>query len=242
MAVQKRNFIINFSQGLETKVDPFQVGFGKFLNLENSVFSKGGMLQKRNGYKQLAELPSSSYNYLTTFNGDLTAVGTELTAYSIPTNQWVNKAPINPIELNTLSIIKNNTNQKAPDSVVAPNGLVCTVYVDQDPASLSTPYFKYVVADSNTGQNIIEPTIITGSNYVPKVFLLASYFVIVYPLLAAGVNHLYYIAISLSNPTIITSPIEISTQGITLSSYGLAFDGAVFNNTLYLGWNLAVLK
>jgi hypothetical protein len=45
MALQKVAIPINFSSGIETKQDPFQLSPGKFLALQNSVFTKGGMLQ-----------------------------------------------------------------------------------------------------------------------------------------------------------------------------------------------------
>ena len=184
MALNKQSIQINFSQGLDTKTDDKQVQLGKFINLENTVFDKGGKLTKRNGFGQLPSLSDSSSLYATTFNGNLTAIGNRLRAYSLGSQTWVDKGSIQPLSLSTLPLIRSNTNQSQCDSVVSSNGLVCTVYTDQNPASLGSPIYKYSVADSTTGQNIVNPTVIpvssgtvTGST---RVFLLGNYFVIVF--------------------------------------------------------------
>src|ERR1700689_5802757 len=104
MALPKQAVPINFSQGLDQKTDQFQVQPGKFLALSNSVFNKGGMLQKRNGYGLLDPLPQPA-NFLTTFNNNLTAIGTSVQAYNGPSNTWVNKGPTTPLSLLTLPLI-----------------------------------------------------------------------------------------------------------------------------------------
>src|ERR1700677_3197035 len=99
MALQKTNLSVNFAQGLDTKTDPFQVSPGKFLSLENSIFTKGGQLTKRNGYGALTPLPDTNALYATTFNGNLTAIGKDLQAYSQSTETWVNKGALKPVQL-----------------------------------------------------------------------------------------------------------------------------------------------
>ncbi len=236
--IQKQNTNINFSQGLDTKTDPKQVQLGKFLSLKNSVFNKGGLLQKRNGYKALPNLPDTNSTYATTFNGDLTAIGTNLNAFSTGLNPWVNKGAIQPVTLSTIPLIRNNTNQFQADTAIAPNGLICTVYTDQNPASLSAKVYKYAVADSLTGQNTVAPTLITGADATlgtPRVFLLGNYFIIIFTNKVTTVYHLKYIAISVVNPLNVTASMDISTS-YTPSS-GLAFDAAVLNEALYIAWN-----
>lgn len=240
MALIKQPIPINFSQGLDLKTDEFQVQLGKFLELKNMVFDVGGRLTKRNGYGPLVSTvlggtsssvsssPSTlSASYLTTFNGDLTAIGTTLSAYSAPNNGWVNKGTIQPITLTTLPLIRSNTNQSQIDTAVAANGLVCTVYTD-NPAS--GVVYKYAVADSATGQNIIAPTTLTSCTGSPRVFVLGSYFIIAY----TATNNLNYIAVSTSNPNKVTSPVTITvyTPKTTVS-----WDGAVYNNRLYITYN-----
>ena len=120
--IQKQAVPINFSQGLDTKTDPKQVSAGKFLSLENSIFDKGGLLQKRNGYQELTTLPDLTSNYLTTFNGNLTALGSSIQAYNQSNEDWVSRGQTSPLSLSTLPLIRNSINQVQCDAVIASMG------------------------------------------------------------------------------------------------------------------------
>lgn len=240
MALNRQPVNINFSQGINTKQDPFQLPIGTFANLQNSVFDIGGMLQKRNGYAPLTSIPNSDATFLTTFNGNLTAVGSTLQAYSQSTETWVNKGNLQPVSLEVLPLVRSNTNQTTCDSTVAANGLVCTVYTDSIPVSgTPTPFYKYVIANSVTGQNIVAPTVIpvaggaVGAGGL-RVFVLGNYFIIVFGAVISAVNSLRYLAISVQNPTV-TATGSISTAYSPQTEVG--FDGIVANSRLYLAWN-----
>lgn len=225
---------INFSNGLDLKTDPFQVPFGKFLSLQNSVFTKGGLLQKRNGFGSLSTLPNPA-SYLTTFNGDLTAIETDLQAYNSASQTWVNQGVLQPMEVSVLPLIRNNFNQTQVDSVIAPNGLICTAYTETDGVDT---YYKYAIADSVTGQNILEPTELEGTSGSvtgsPRVFLLSRYFVIVFTVTISATPHLQYIAIPFTTQ-IPMSAVDITSQYTPASE--VAFDAVVTNDTLYIAWN-----
>ena len=238
MALTKQAININFSSGLDTKTDPYQVQLGKFLELENSVFTKGGLLQKRNGYAQLPALPDTSSSYLNTFNANLTAIGNNLEAFAEGPQQWVSRGEIQPLQLSTLPLIRNNLNQYQVDTAFSSSGLVCTVYTTLNPSNLSAFIFMYSVADSTTGQTIVAPTVITNANAVygfPRVFVLGPYFIIVYTGEVISTYHLQYIALSTLTPSIVTSPVDISTD--YMPSVQVNFDGVVYNNSLYIAWN-----
>lgn len=241
MPLSKQDLTINFLQGLDTKTDPFQVPPGKFLDLENTVFGTGGLLQKRNGFLQLASLPDLNSTFVTTFNGNLTAIGTELQALSTGSMSWISKGPIHPLKLDTLPLVRSGTNQSQGDSVLATNGLICTVYTDNVPVDGSNvSEYKYVIADSVTGQNIVFPKLITTSmggvvTGSPRVFVLGKYFVIVFSANFSGTYHLQYIGINILNPTSATAAQDISTQYSPSST--VAFDGTVANSNLYVAWN-----
>lgn len=236
MPVQKFPVNINFAQGLDTKTDPFHVPVGKFLSLKNSVFDKIGQLRKRNGFGSMPSLPDATSTYLTTFNGNLTAIGNKFEALSTGSSSWVNKGAIQPVEMSVLPIIRNNTNQSQCDSVIAQNGYVCTVYTDNTPSGLS---YKYVVADSVTGQNIVAPTAIPVSSGVvtgsPRVFLLGRYFIVLFTNVITAVSHLQYIAINISNPTNVTANADIASAYIPATT--LSFDAVVVNSNLYIAYN-----
>lgn len=233
MALIKQNININFSQGVETKTDPWQVPVGKFLSLINTIFTKGGLLQKRNGYAALPALPMPA-SYITTFNGDLTAVGTSLQALSSGYGSWVNRGNIQPCSLSVLPLIRNNLNQSQCDAAISTNGLICTVYTQ---VNNSTNSFFYAIADSVTGQNIIQPTaLVANATYgFPRVFLLGQYFVVIYTATNGGGTALRYIAVSAANPTNVTSPTNIAAS--YTPSTGQAFDGVVYSGNLFLAWN-----
>ncbi len=161
-------------------------------------------------------------------------------AYSQGQMTWVNKGSIQPLTLETIPLIRSNTNQSQADIAIASNGLVCTVYTDNVPVAGSNTFvYKYAVADSVTGQNIIAPTVIVPSagvvTFAPRVFVLGNYFVIVFATLISAAYHLQRITISTVNPSLTTSAVDISTS-YTAASTG-TFNGVVASNNLYLAWN-----
>ncbi len=236
MPLQKQNLNINFAKGLDTKTDPWQLEAGNFLALENSVFTTGNRITKRNGYQLLSGLPSSTATYLTTFGNGLVGIGDGVYPYNPETNTWNSQLPYRPVSLSTISLIKNNINQTQCDAAVAPNGLVCTVYSE---INAGVTDYKYAVSDSVTGQNVIAPqSIPIGSGAVtgsPRVFVLGNFFVIVFTNLISSVSHLQYVAISLINPTNVTTNADIASAYIP--STGLSWDGAVVSTQLFIAYN-----
>ncbi len=227
---------VSFAQGLDTKTDPKRVQVGKFLQLENTIFDKGGLLQKRNGYAALTSLPNTTYSYLTTFNGNLTAIGNDIAAYNTANSRPVTKGTIQPLSVATLPIIRNNLNQTAADSVVSPNGLVCTVYLESDG---STTVAKYVIADSVTGQNIVAPSVIpVASGTVTggmRVFLLGQNFILVFTNVITGTPHLQYVTVNSNNPTVVGANTDIAS-GYT-SATTLSWDARIVNDALFIAYN-----
>lgn len=235
MALSKQAVNINFAMGLDTKTDPFQVPVGKFLSLQNSIFTKGGLLQKRNGFGYLTQLPDTTYTDVTTFNGNLTAIGNQLAMFAESTGQWLTsptRGALRSMELDTLPIVRSNTNQTQCDAVVSANNLVCTVYSDYNG---STTTYKYVVSDYLTNQNIIPNTLIVATSGTadspPKVFILGNYFIIIF---GTSTNHLQYISINY-NKLIINPVVDITSQ--YNQSGNQSFDAYVVNDALYLAWN-----
>lgn len=238
MAITPQAIPINFAEGLDTKTDPKQVKAGKFLVLQNQVFDNGGLLQKRNGYGLLTTLPDDTYVYATTYNKNLTAIGPNIAAYSTANETWVPKGSIQPMQVSTLPLIRNSLNQVACDSAIATNGLVCTAYTESTGPTTS---YKYVIADSVTGQNIIEPTLIpslaTGTiSGSSRVFLIGNYFVIISTTTISSTNYLQYIAIPILNPSYNTPPQNVYSEAYVATS-GLSWDAVVFDTFLVVAYN-----
>lgn len=179
--MEKSLININFAQGLDLKTDPKQVQNGKFLRLQNTIFDKGGLLQKRNGFDQLPSLPDTTYAYITTLNDNLTAIGPTIAALNAGSETWVTKGLMQPMQTSILSLIKNNANQTQCDTSISPNGLVCTVYTET--TDNINFVHKYAVANSTTGQNIVEPTLLPGADPTygtPRVFYWGIIFYNIY--------------------------------------------------------------
>lgn len=229
---------MSFAGGIDTKVDPKRVSLGHFLALQNSVFTKEGLLTKRNGYAALAALPNASSAYLTTLNGNLTAIGTTISAYNSGSASWVAKGTIQPMQVSTLPLIRNSINQTQADAAVASNGLVCTVYTE---VFNGTSTYKYAIADGTTGQNISAPAAIpitAGAVYQsPRVFVLGNYFLITFANeISSGVFHLQYVAIPIFSPLVPGPNTDLATSYEPLFPE-LAWDGVVVGNNFYFAYN-----
>lgn len=246
----KQTVNLTFSKGLDLKTDPWNVPFGNFLSLENSVFTTGGRLTKRPGYGLLTGNPPVS-NYLTTLNSNLIAIGNTVNAFSSSLNKWVTKGTLNPCSLNVLPLIRNNLNQTQCDSVIA-GGLVLTVYTQvntvPDILTGSLNSYQFVIADAVTGQNIIPPSlfpVLTTGNIVgsPRVFIVGKYFVMVAPCLVSSTTFLQYVSIPINNPVNTngnantSSAQKIFSEAYVPISPNPGWDGAVSNNTLVIAYN-----
>lgn len=225
MPLQKQPLNLNFAGGLDTKTDPFQVQAGSMLELKNAIFTKGGLLQKRNGYQPLINLPNTDATTLTTYRGSLIAVGSELYSLSQDSNAWVDSGRIHPISLSTLALARSSASQSAQDLAVAANGLGCVTYLD----SASAQYF-YKIVDSETGQAVVQPTALPSTANMARCYVLGNYFIVTYLATVAAATHLRYIAIPILNPKIPNAPVSLSNQAQNLTA---GYDVITANNNLY---------
>jgi hypothetical protein len=226
MALQKVSVPLPFGGGYSQKIDPKQIQIGKFQSLQNSVFNKLGLLQKRNGFGTFTSIVASNLSSLTTYSQSLVALGDSLNVFSEEQGLWLNRGAVNQVSLNTLSMVRSSTAQSSVDVSLAPNGLSCEVYVDSDGTA------KYQVNDSVDGQILLSPVNLPTGAKSPRVFALNSYFIITYLINSAGFK-LQYIALPLTNLSAPTSPTNISVQ---VKSDTAGYDGMVMQNTLYIAW------
>lgn len=226
MALPKQSVQLNFAQGLDLKSDPWQVDAGKFLSLKNTVFTKGGLLQKRNGFGLLPSL-TSEYKSLTTYKSSLIGLGLNLSYYNADSQQWLTGNNLLNVQNTVVPMVRNSDAQTAVDIAIAPNGLACAVYLDSDGVSY------YRILDSTTGELIIAQTSLGSTSNMARAFVLGNYFIITFLQTVAATPHLRYIAIPLNTPNAPIAVADISTQ---VKSITAGYDGIVANNTLYLGW------
>lgn len=225
MALQKQPISLNFTRGIDTKTDPYQIPIGTFQSLNNSVFNTAGRLTKRNGYSNITKLPDANQTTLTTLNGNLIATGSSLFTFSKDTNQWLNEGTIQPIQLSVQPLVRSSASQVSPDAAVASSGLTCLVFVESGAA-------YYQVSDSTTGQQIVNRTALPATATNPRVFLLVNRFVITFTATVTG-THLQYISIPIARPANASTPADIATG---LPSLEVGYDGYVASNTLFLAW------
>lgn len=225
MPLQKQSVAINFGQGLDTKTDPWQVQSGKMLSLENAIFTKGGLLQKRNGYMQLPSVSLATTDTLATYQGNLLSIGNGFKLLSQDSNQWLTRGIIQHVDLQVVPTVRSSTAQTTVDAVVASNGLSLSTWLDSD----TNTYYQIV--DSETGQIIVATTALPAGAKMPRVFLLGNYFLITFLV----TTNLKYIAIPIYNPTVPGSATTLSTHA---KSNTAGYDGIVATNgSLYLAFD-----
>lgn len=228
MPVQRQTLNIPFAQGLDTKNDPWQIQPGNFLLLENALFQKGNALKKRNGFSSLPDLPTNANGTtLTTYKNNLTAIGSNLYAYSDASDQWIDKGRTQPISLSAQSTARTAYSITAVDSAVSANNLVCTVFLDGDGV------WKYTITSSETGETLVNITAIASGANQARVHSLGNFFIVTFFRPGPPVR-LSYIAIPVSNITSVTGPTDISS---VVASVTTGYDAHVINNTLYVAWN-----
>ena len=241
MALTKQQVAVNFQKGLDTKTDPWQVPIGNFLSLENSIFTKQGLLQKRYGFQQIGTFSDLSVNTIDTFNGELTAIGNNLYAYNNSLNEFVDKGVFYPAGFSKLPVINNGFNHLQCDSATSPNRLVCIAYT----RDTTDPYTKYwfTIIDEITGQNIVEPTtlpVIAGTvSGPPRVFVLNNNFVIIYPV-TSGTTSIQFISIGCNTLTAqLPQTVAPSYSPNPGGTVGINWDAVTVNNKIIVGYNVA---
>jgi len=224
--LQKQPISLVFNQGLNLKADPYQIPLGQFAALENTTFTTTGRLSKRNGFKNITNLPNATQTTLTTLNQNLIATGSNLYAYSSDTNAWLNQGTVQPVSMSVQPLVRVSTSQSAPDAAVTSNGLTCLVYTDSGQV-------YYQVSDSNTGQQVVQRQALGANTYDGRAFLCGQYFMVTYLLNTSGNITLNYVAIPTNMPS---SPKAAANIGSGLRVSNCGYDGVVANDVLYLGW------
>jgi hypothetical protein len=123
--LQEQVIPIEFGQGVDTKTDPKAVVAGKFIRLENGVFTTSQRISKRNGYTALnstiAAIGSLASPQMThAYNNELIAQDqNRLLSYSPSQTAWMNKGPYTSVELT-----KNSIDQEHPSSGIVDSAIL----------------------------------------------------------------------------------------------------------------------
>jgi hypothetical protein len=239
MPLTKQQVSVNFQKGLDTKTDPWQVPIGNFLSLENSVFTKQGLLQKRNGFNQIGSLTNDNISNLTTYNNNLTAVGNSVYVYDLENQTFTAKGKYQPLEFNSIPMVNNNFSQSSIDTAINPNGVVCGVYYEANRTSKS---YKYVIIDSITGQSLVSPTEIVpggGSVYLPpRVVYFNNNFIVAFPVDTAGAYSIKFISINATSYAVSAAQTIAPVYTPATTGNGVNWDMAVTDTGVAVGYNV----
>lgn len=167
--IQDQVIPIDFGQGVDTKTDPKAVKAGKFIRLENAVFTNVNRITKRNGYTALGTSSAPVMNH--EYNGELIKVDSgTLSAWSPTQSAWFSRGKYTSTELSRTSIDQNQSVSGAVDSVVLGN---YALYGWSTAVETSVTFSKTYgsVVDLQTGTTLVGPSLLgTASfNFVNRV-------------------------------------------------------------------------
>lgn len=156
---------IEFGKGLDTKTDPKKVQAGKFLRLENAVFTKPNQIAKRNGYNPLGQGSALVSPTLThSYNDELLVADQNiLYSYSPSTDLFIAKAPFT----------SNAISRDIIEDAIAPSGYVDSAvygnyvlygYSSYSSSSSARSSVYFTVVDNSSGVVLFKSPILSTSS------------------------------------------------------------------------------
>lgn len=221
---------LSFRKGIQTKTDPKLQLDGELRRLENAVFDKVGVVNKRNGFDALSSIANTgsidSGAALSAIGNELNLFsGTHLYGYSDSANSWISKGKAVSIVGTNYEIVQDNDQQTTP-GVATALGVECHCRED------SRGGIFYSLIDSNTRTIIFPDTQLNANGVTPRIFALNNYFICLY---ANTSNQIKYHTVSAANPTPGFS--SATTFCSNLHGTNLSFDGVVTGNKLFIAYN-----
>jgi hypothetical protein len=233
MALQKQVLSVPFAKALDTKTDPKQVVIGKFLTLENGVFTSPGRIKKRNGYMQLNDeiegtlAPITSGTALANFKNEvLLMTGTEAYSFSDSTTKWTDKQTVTNMQLFSTPVVRNTYQQTVPDVAIHSSGLEVITYEDSRGGS------RYSLIDSVTGEQLLVDQLISSTAIKPKPFTLGNFLSILY------IDTVSYNLIMFSIPVV--APLSPLTPVIVTTNINTMYpnyDAVLLSSKVYVAYN-----
>jgi hypothetical protein len=226
MPLQKRTLNLPFSQGVDTKTDPWQVQPGKLLELENAVFEKQGLLKKRNGFPKLKSLPDNDCDTVTTFKNNLICFGEKFYSLDTVSNEWIDYGSLKSVKFNAFPIVRRATSQITQNTVVA-NGIACTIWSDSSGSSY------YQLSNAENGQIIVSQKSIDSGAKNPNIIVTSHSFIIFYTK-NTGTNDLLAIRVPFNYPYSSSSPVTIANTLSSLISPYAVISSSTFPQNCYV--------
>lgn len=236
---------INFAGALDTKTDPWQVAPENFLALNNSTFTTGGQLTKRNGFPSLGNTvltPNPTLTYsavggtisagrkVFTYNDELmVADGFNLFSYDDSGDAWKYKGRLTSVDVATQPIAQGNTTYVNVDSCVdTTNNLRITAYSGQGSVAA-----RYSVQDIATGQFLINQTLFGAAGDLYEYPRCISVGGTTYVFFIKYVDHKVYYQ-KIVGATVTGGVTELATLNATYQWYDIDVD--MFSGNIYLAY------
>ncbi len=213
--LQQQIVPITFQGGLSSKTDALQIQLPNVSSLENALFDKIGSLTKRPGYDILGKNITTDGKIISsvaidTFNNEICLFdNSKIYSYVDSIDSWTDRGPaISLINTNNKIVDITGTQQLNPDCAFIDN---IKVFVYED----SRGSVRYCVIDNITGSYIISDRSLTGSINRPKSIVANGLIYIFY----TSNNNLYYQTINPNNPSVISTQINVISDGAINFTY-----------------------
>lgn len=186
MALQKQNISISFSQGIDTKTDPRQVVAGKLEALNNSVFTEGMALEKRNGQQTITTTAEGVGRGISAYGSEIISFDDyNLYSYVPEGLNNLSKGISQPIDVQSQFVYQPSSNFVSQvigllDSAMHSSGYTIYTFVDPDDGQ----HGSFVITSSLTNQIVIKKTLIAsstgGGTAGYKCFVIGNFFIVSY--------------------------------------------------------------
>jgi len=231
MALNKTKIDVVLNKGIDNKKDSKTTLTADLLALENRVFTKSGVLNKRNGFNVLSnqdcnDAVITNMEALSLFNNkELTLfANSKLYSYSTPIDRWVQKDSVLSASIKLQDVVNNSDGHSDYDFCSA-NGVSLIVWKND-----TTGYLEYSVQDDASGSFFIQNAELTQTGDSPRCIALGNSLFVFY----GDSTALKFLSISAASPcaaaatgTITTTYENLHTDHIfDITSIG--FNGFIF--------------
>lgn len=207
MALNKQNVSVPFGQGIDTKTDPRQTVPGKLEVLQNSKFTQGLELSKRNGYSLLTTTTTAIGKSIAAYQSEAVAFDRySLQSYNAAGATSANKGFSQPIDVSENFLIQpvpdgvsTSAIGNPPDMAIHSNGYIIYTFNGN----------QFMVVDKTTKQVIVQQTTVLSTAIAIRPFVLGNYFILLY--VDTNTNNLKYTAIPASAPNTMNAAVNILT-------------------------------
>lgn len=247
MALQKQEIAVNFTGGMDTKTDPLQLDFGKFLYLQNMVYDDWKRLTKRDGYVAKGSTILSQFTYtfpafgasvasgsfLSTLQNELImGDGKNLLSYSDSNDSWVYKGRAESCSLSVFPVYQDQYTQILADSAInTTTGY--TLYAWEQWTRIPDLGGEYrgiyfSILDNETKLTIYSSNLANTFNR-PKCVSIGNFLYLIFFDTTSGFLKAFSVG-----PTAIGSTVTLAND---INTTAPNYDAIINNSILYVGYN-----